>query len=118
MEVMINNKFSKERDEMEVEGVKVMITPPINEEYWLFRVKLTKKQGIVAFPKFGTYGIGFQVEEKDWNTNLPYQSSAEDIYNHISVNKGDENISELSCILAIKLLQIAIRDFRKGESIQ
>lgn len=77
------------------------------DDYWVFRVKLTEKQSVVAFPKFFTLGIGFQVEEKDWNTNLPYTSEAEKIFNHIKVNKGDKSITKANCIKAIQLLQEA-----------
>ena len=84
------------------------MTPPIGEEYWLYRVPLSEKQAIIAFPKFGTIGIGFQKEEEDWNTNLPYSCTAEEIFNHISPNKGSEAISDEDCILAIRLIQSAI----------
>jgi len=52
-------------------GGAIMMTPPINDEWWLFRVKLSDEQAVVGFPKFGTIGIGF-AKEDDWNTNLPY----------------------------------------------
>jgi hypothetical protein len=88
----------------------VLVTPPINEDYWLFRVPLTEKQAIVAFPKFSTIGIGFQVEGADWNTNLPYGCPAEEIYEHIKENKGDNKITKQRCIKAIKLLQKIIQE--------
>jgi hypothetical protein len=88
----------------------VMFTPPIGEDFWIMRVPLTDKQAIVTFPKFGTYGIGFQVEE-DWNTNLPYTCDKEEIYNHIEYNKGDDSISKEDCINAIDLLQKALKEY-------
>ena len=87
----------------------VMVTPAIDENYWLFRVRLTDKQAIVGFPKFTTIGIGFQMEE-DWNTNLPYSCSAEEIYNHIKHNKADPTITKARCIEALKLLQKTIQE--------
>lgn len=45
-------------------GARIMITPPLNEDYWLFRVKLTENQSLGGFPKLGTIGIGF-AQEKD-----------------------------------------------------
>lgn len=42
--------------------VTMLMAPPIDEDYWLFRVKLSKKQSIVGFPKYNTIGIGFAVE--------------------------------------------------------
>lgn len=89
-------------------GSGVMITPPIDEDYWFIRVPLSENQAIVAFPKFMTFGIGFQHEE-DWNTNLPYSCDADAIYSHISHNKGDDNIPDDSCIEAIKELQAELK---------
>ena len=60
-----------QEDKTPVFGAKgrgvAMITPPIDEDYWAYRVRLSDTQSIVGFPKFGTVGIGFAVEE-DWNT--------------------------------------------------
>jgi hypothetical protein len=85
-------------------GMALMITPPISEDYWLARVAVSDKQAIIAFPKFGTIGIGFQHEE-DWNTNLPYSCDAAKIYSHIEHNKGDGAIPSERCVEAIKMLQ-------------
>jgi hypothetical protein len=87
-------------------GAAAMMTPLITESYWLFRVPVSDKQAIVGFPKFSTIGIGFQHEE-DWNTNLPYSSPADEIFDHISHNKGDDTIPDERCIEAIKLVQDA-----------
>ena len=81
-----------------------MITPPIGQDYWLFRVKLFKDQAIIGFPKFGTIGIGFAVEEDNWNTNLPYSFSPEQIYSHIKANKKYDEITKEDCIEAIALV--------------
>lgn len=89
----------------------VLVTPPIGEDYWTMRVPLSAKQAIVCFPKFGTVGIGFQNEE-DWNTNLPYTSPAETIFEHIAHNKGDDAILDSDCIAAIKMLQMAVANQR------
>jgi hypothetical protein len=86
----------------------MLLTPPITEDYWQYRVRLTNKQAIVGFPKFGTIGIGFAVEE-DWNTNLPYTSDAEEIYDHIKHNKG-EIISKERCLEAISMIQAAVKE--------
>lgn len=92
-------------------GAVVMSTPDIDESYWLYRVKLSETQAIVGFPKFGTVGVGFQVEE-DWNTNLPVSTPAEAIFAHIAHNKGDDAISDEDCIAAIRLIQEAVREDR------
>ena len=93
---------------------QIMITPPIDDDYWLFRVGVSDIQGIICFPKFGTFGIGFQLEE-DWNTNLPYTCDTMEIYNHIKHNKGDDKISDATCIDAIKMLQDACKKFASIE---
>jgi hypothetical protein len=89
-------------------GGTIMMTPPIDESYWQYRVVLSKKQAIIGFPKYTTVGIGFQVEE-DWNTNLPFSCSAEKIYNHIKHNKGDGKILKSKCITAINMIKDAVR---------
>jgi len=90
----------------------ILITPPIDEDYWALRVPLTDKQAVVAFPKFCTMGIGFQHEE-DWNTNLPFQTDAEAIYKHIEHNKGDKTITKKQVIQAIKMLQAACKNMKE-----
>ncbi|RBQ21540.1 hypothetical protein DP939_02190 [Spongiactinospora rosea] len=86
----------------------VALTPAIDEDYWAYRVRLGERQAIVGFPKFGTIGIGFAVEE-DWNANLPYTCDAERIYNHIAHNKGDDDISGEDCLTAIRMIQDAVK---------
>jgi len=87
----------------------IMMTPPIDEDYWLYRVRLGGKQAIVAFPKFSTIGIGF-AQEEDWNTNLPYTCGTEEIYEHIAHNKGDDSISREDCLAAIAIVQAAAKE--------
>lgn len=84
----------------------LLLAPPIDEDYWAWRVRLSDRQAIVGFPKFTTIGIGFAVED-DWNTNLPYTCPAEQIYDHIAHNKGDDAISAGDCLAAIRLIQEA-----------
>lgn len=94
-------------------GPVIMITPAIDKDYWKYRVKLSEKQAIVGFPKFSTIGIGFAVEI-DWNTNLPYTCSAEEIFDHISHNKGSGAISNKDVLAAIRLIQEAVAEDRKA----
>jgi hypothetical protein len=84
----------------------IMLTPPIDEDYWAWRVVLSDKQAIVGFPKFGTVGIGF-AQEEDWNTNLPYTTDAAEIYDHIRHNKADDTISDEDVLTAIRMIQEA-----------
>ena len=100
----VNGSFVKDDAPIKIGNTIAMITPPLNDEYWLARVPVSDSQAIVCFPKFGTIGIGFQHEE-DWNTNLPYTSDAERIFNHIRHNKGDDTIEDAACIAAIQELQ-------------
>ena len=86
----------------------IMMTPSVGEDYWTYRVQLTDKQAIIGFPKFFTIGIGFAAEE-DWNTNFPYTTDAEKIYEHIKHNAGDAAITREMCLEAIRLIQDAAR---------
>jgi len=104
MKLEINERFyPKDRPIKLGGGSVVLITPPLDEDYWLARVSLGDN-AVVCFPKFGTIGIGFQ-KETDWNTNLPYSSSAETIWNHIQRNKADHTINRKVGIAAIELLR-------------
>jgi hypothetical protein len=73
-------------------GVQILLTPPISEDYWAYRVIVADGQAVVGFPKFGTIGVGFADEhdgkKSSWNTNLPYTSDAEQIADHIWRNRG------------------------------
>lgn len=91
----------------------VSLTPAISEDYWTYRVRLTDAQAIVGFPKFFTIGIGFAVED-DWNTNLPYTCTAEEIYEHIEHNRGDASITREDCITAIRMIQEAAKADRSA----
>lgn len=93
-------------------GGVVMITPPLDEDYWEYRVKLSETQAIVGFPKFMTIGIGF-AEEEDWNTNLPYSSPANEIFDHIIHNKGDEGIADADVLKAIEMVRSAAQADRE-----
>ena len=98
-----------------IEGVGALVTPDIDESYWLMRVPVSQKQAIVCFPKFGTIGIAFQVEEDDWNTNLPHSCDAAKIYEHIRRNKGQRHIKASTCITAIRMLQMAIVQLKSAD---
>jgi hypothetical protein len=94
-------------------GGLIVMTPPINEDYWAYRVRLSDGQAIVGFPKFSTIGVGFAVEE-DWNTNFPYTCETEEIFQHIKHNKGDESIEDDDVRAAIKLVQDAATADRRA----
>ena len=115
MKVEINARFAKAKDSFEHKGGLVLITPPLDEDYWLYRVPLKRGQSIVAFPKFGLIGCGFAKEEKDWNTNLPINCDAVKIYEHIRVNKGP-GITRQQCIDAIKAIQEVVKAQKEAVS--
>ena len=104
--------FEPCKDSINTGKVLIMFTPDISEDYWLMRVVLYKDQSIVAFPKFGLIGVGF-AQESDWNTNLPYQTDTERLYNWIKRNKKYRAITKQTCLEAIKLLQEACKKYDK-----
>lgn len=90
----------------------VALTPPVGEDYWSHRVRLSDTQAVVGFPKYSTTGIGFAVEEGSWNTNLPYHMPTDRILAHIIDNKGDEAIDDADVREAIVMIQLAVIDER------
>jgi hypothetical protein len=117
LELQINKQALNEKHR-NLENFGIMVTPPINEDFWLLRVPVSENQAIVGFPKFGVIGIGFQVERNDWNVNLPSGVDAIELYNHIKKNKGDPKISKLICLEAILMIQNAILKMQREEAIQ
>jgi len=103
--------------QMGIISKEIIMTPVIGEDYWDYRVKLSDKQAVIGFKKFNTIGIGFAVEE-DWNTNLPYQSSTQEIFNHIKHNKLDMSILNSDVIKAIVMIQKAAMEDRSKLSPQ
>jgi hypothetical protein len=115
MNLEVNAKFApKDRPIQVGAAAQVLITPPLDEDYWLARVPLGDN-AIVCFPKFTTIGIGFQ-RETDWNTNLPYSCSAEMIWEHIKHNKADKRIRKPQALKAIKVVQEYARALKEGAS--
>lgn len=106
----INSKGSAEHQPLA--GIGILITPKLGGDNWLFRVRLSEKQSIIGFSKFGCIGVGF-AEEEDWNTNLPTSAGAIEIYDHIKRNKGDRRISRGKCIEAIQLIKDYVIEMRR-----
>lgn len=102
--VEINAKFKPAQDTIATASGTLMITPPLDEDYWVYRVKLKHGQAIIGFPKFGMIGCGFALET-DWNTNLPITCNANEIYEHIKHNKRFADITKQECLAAIKAIQ-------------
>ena len=88
----------------------IELTPDIDEDYWSYRVRLSDTQAVVGFPKFGVIGIGFAVEDEDWNVNLPATATTEGIARHIMVNKGDESITAFDVVCAVAMIQRAAQE--------
>jgi hypothetical protein len=111
----MNEKFTKAQDTLtSASGMRIMITPPLDKDYWLFRVQLVKDQAVVGFPKFGLIGIGFAIEEEDWNTNLPSSTYTNDIVEHIWVNRKYKSITKDMVMRAVTMIQAAAADYLKG----
>ena len=107
--------FEPSKDSINAGGVLIMFTPAISEDYWIMRIKLYRNQALIAFPKFGLIGVGF-AKESDWNTNLPYQTPAERLYDHIAVNKKYDQITKAHCLKAIKMLQAACKQYEEEKA--
>ena len=109
LQVEINANFVQADTKVKLgQGVALMFPPPLDEDYWMLRVKLLEDQAIVGFPKFGTIGIGF-AQEEDWNTNLPYTCPTQQIFDHIKHNKKYDEITDDTCMEAIRLIQEAAK---------
>jgi hypothetical protein len=102
--IEINASFAKAETEFEARGITVSITPPLDEDYFIARVKLYRDQAVQIFPKFGTIGCGF-AKETDWNTNLPIACAAEKTADHIFHNRKYKKITRKQVIKAITILQ-------------
>jgi hypothetical protein len=116
LEVEYKKGFEPVDNNIKVGRVLIMMTPDINEDYWIMRVKLYKDQAIVAFPKFSLIGVGFAIEKGSWNTNLPYQMSADSLYKHIEVNKHYKALTKERCLEAIKLIQKACAQYEREKA--
>lgn len=90
-------------------GGTAIFTPEIDEDYWTFRVVVSQDpfQAVVGFPKFGTIGVGFAVEDDDWNTNLPYTVETDKIVDHIWRNRLPLDLSRDTVHEAVLLVQTA-----------
>ena len=111
----VNQKFvDGDKNKFRFGRAIVMVTPPLDEDYWQFRVKVDKDQAIVGFPKFSSIGIGF-AKEDDWNTNLPSDTPTNELWNHIKRNKYFASIPDEICIKAIKMVQKAAGEFFRAQ---
>lgn len=87
-----------------------LISPITDEDYWSYRVRLSERQAVVGFSKFSTIGIGFAIEDTDWNTNLPWTSPTKRIVDHIWCNVGDESITRADVTRAVAMIQDAVKN--------
>jgi hypothetical protein len=106
--------FQPSNDTIKTNGGIIMFTPDIDKDYYIMKVNLYKDQALVAFPKFGLIGVGFALES-DWNTNLPYQTDTERLYNWIKRNKKYRAITKQTCLEGLKMLQAACKQYEKDE---
>lgn len=103
-----------ETGKVEVEGATLAVAPPVDEDYWEYRVVVSEEpyQAVVGFPKFFTIGIGFAVEDADWNTNLPYKCETDMIVDHIWVNRKARGTAAFreKVTEAVRLVQEAAKE--------
>lgn len=105
LKLEINKKFIEDSDVKKLSEKGLLITPPLNEDYWIYRVKLDNGQAVLGFPKFGIVGCGFAIEE-DWNCNLPTSiCTPEEIYEHIKHNQKPSIASKEYVLEAIRLIK-------------
>ena len=114
LELEFRNEFKKKADSFKAGKIVIMMTPPIDEDYWIFRIKLHKDQALVGFPKFGTIGIGF-AQEEDWNTNLPYQATTKEIADHIWINRKYPQVSYKILTKAVDIMRKASEYYKTHE---
>ena len=111
----VNQRYiDPEKSKFQLGRATVLVTPPLDEDYWQFRVKVDKDQAIVGFPKFSSIGIGFSKED-DYNTNLPSDTPTNKLWNHIKRNKYFTSIPDEICIRAIKMVQKAATEFFRAQ---
>jgi hypothetical protein len=109
MDLILEVKNQKDRTLSLSSGHQVIIaTPDINENYWSYRVRLSDNQAVLGFPKMTTIGIGFEKEDEDWNTNLPWWAPSSRILRHIIASKGDDAIKDKDALTAIKMIREAV----------
>lgn len=114
LELEFRDGYHGKNHTFKVGNTTVMMTPMIDEDYWVFRVKLHEDQAVIAFPKFSTMGIGF-AQEEDWNTNLPYRCQTKNICAHIWENRKYEEITRPMVMKAIQMLQKASKYYMENE---
>jgi hypothetical protein len=108
-------------DKGRVSGTGVFIGTGSTSDGWTYRVELpsstrTPRQAVVGFSKFGTIGIGFQYEDEDWNSNLPYGTPAAAIFAHICHNLGKDTVPANEAVAAIELVRAAaIMDMKDSD---
>lgn len=112
LEINSNNAESKN---FKIGKSVIMAGTPGMQENWTFKVQLTENQAIVGFSKFMQIGIGFLVEDENGNTNLPSHCTAKKIFDWIEVNKGDDSITEETCIKAINMVKKAAKQMEEAE---
>ena len=104
MKVTVNTtSWSKARQARAKAAKMPVVGKDLSEDAPMMFVRVANGQQIIVFPKFGTWGIGFENAD-DGNTNLPWETEAAEILDHIR-SSSSVPIDDAECLAAIELLQ-------------
>lgn len=104
MKTIVNtSSWSAERQARADAAEIPVVGEDLGDDDPMILVRIANDQQITAFPKFGTWGIGFWNAD-DANTNLPWETEATKILDHIR-SSISVAIDDVECIEAIELLQ-------------
>lgn len=84
-----------------------LLGPVVNSTCWLFRVRLSRRQAIIAQVMRDTVRIGF--EQPDVYKTVPYDVRAEELFFEIKKSLSDL-VDPSVCIAAIQMIQQAVQN--------
>ena len=104
MKTTVNTSSWSDERQARADAAEVpVVGENLSENDPMMFVRIANDQQIAAFPKFGTWGIGFW-NANDANTNLPWETEAPKILDHIR-DSSSVPIDDAECLEAIELLQ-------------
>ena len=88
----------------------LMITAPLQDDCWLFRVRLAKDIVLAAVPVFGGININLQ-SKKAGNSYMPYEAKGADILDTFCACTTNSPLDG-KCLKATKMLQKKVKTWR------